>query len=99
MMTSKMVLSPGQERALEKLRPLVDLATSGICKRLPFRPRTSVLLIGPSGTGKSHIAKELAKQCNLPFWEANMASCIVLGARSETHTFESLDLGPLWFWG
>ncbi|MBC7980859.1 MAG: ATP-binding protein [Armatimonadetes bacterium] len=90
MTTSKIVLSPGQEQALEKLRPLVDLATSGICKRLPFRPRTSVLLIGPSGTGKSHIAKELARQCNLPFWEANMANWIVLGARSETHTFKLL---------
>jgi len=26
----------------------------------------------------------------MPFWEANMGSWIVLGARSETHTFESL---------
>jgi ATP-dependent Clp protease ATP-binding subunit ClpA len=89
-MTPKIVLSPGQERALEKLRPLVDLATSGICKRLPFRPRTSALLIGPSGSGKSHLARELARQSNMPFWEANMGSWIVAGARCETHTFESL---------
>lgn len=90
MTAPKLVLSPGQERALEKLRPLVDLATCGICKRLPFRPRTSALLIGPSGSGKSHLARELAQQCSQPFWEANMGGWIVAGARSETHTFESL---------
>lgn len=86
----KAILSPGQASLIEKLRPLVDLATSGVIKKLPLRPRTSTLILGRSGTGKSHIARELAKQCNLPIWEANTANWIVLGGRGERHTMTDL---------
>ncbi|WP_411825362.1 AAA family ATPase [Luteolibacter sp. AS25] len=87
---NKVILSPGQANVIEKLCPLVHLATSGVVSKLPVRPRTSTLLLGRSGTGKSHVARELAKQCNLPIWEANVANWIVLGARGERHTMIDL---------
>ena len=89
-MKKKAILSPGQAAVIEKLKPLVDLATSGVAKNLPIRPRTSSLLIGRSGTGKSHLARELARQCNLPFWQANVANWIVLGARGNKYTMSEL---------
>lgn len=84
------ILSPGQERVMTKLRPIVTLATSGMISKLPMKPRTSSLIVGPSGMGKSHLARELARDAGLPFWEADVASWIVLGAKSGNQTLQSL---------
>lgn len=89
-MKNQEFLSPGQARVLEKLRPLAQLATSGICKNLPFGARTATLIAGPSGTGKSHAARVLGKEMKLPVWQGNVANWMVMGSRSDTPTFASL---------
>ena len=89
-MKTDLTLSPGQKRVLESLLPLARLATSGVCKRLPYTARTASLIVGPSGIGKSHIARVLAKQLNLPIWEANVANWMVMGSRATKPTLESL---------
>ena len=83
-------LSPGQARVLEKLRPLAGLATNGICKQLPFFARTATLIAGPSGTGKSHVARVLGREMKLPIWQGNVANWMIMGSRSDTPTFASL---------
>ncbi|MBC7980363.1 MAG: ATP-binding protein [Armatimonadetes bacterium] len=75
---------------MDKLRPIIALATSGLTSKLPLKPRTSSLIVGPSGMGKSHLARELAKEAGVPFWEANVASWIVLGAKGGNQTLPSL---------
>jgi ATP-dependent Clp protease ATP-binding subunit ClpA len=83
-------LSPGQQKVLEALRPILKLATCGIRSSLPLKMQTASLIVGKSGTGKSHAVRELAMEAGVPFWEANVASWIVLGARNGNTTLSSL---------
>lgn len=89
-MINQEILSPGQTRVLEKLRPLARLATSGICKNLPVVARTASLIAGPSGTGKSHVARVLSRELKLPVWQGNVANWMIMGSRGDTPTFASL---------
>jgi len=89
-MSGETFLSPGQARALESLRPILKLATGGTRSSLPLNPRTTSLIIGPSGSGKSHLVRTLAHEAGLPFWETNMANWIVMGARNGNSTLASL---------
>lgn len=89
-MKAALTLSPGQDMVLKKLMPLARLATSSVCEKLPYTARTASLIVGPSGIGKSHIARVLAKELKLPLWEANVASWMVMGSRASTPTLESL---------
>jgi len=57
---------------------------------LPARPRLHRLLVGPTGTGKTHLAQAVAGKMKWPSVKINAASWIVLGAREES-TWESLE--------
>ena len=83
-------LSPGQQKVLEALRPILKLATCGIRSSLPLKMQAASLIVGKSGTGKSHAVRALAREAGVPFWEANVASWIVLGARNGNATLSSL---------
>ena len=83
-------LSPGQQKVLEAMRPILKLATCGIRSTLPLKMQSASLIVGKSGTGKSHLVRELAREAAVPFWEANVASWIVLGARNGNPTLSSL---------
>lgn len=83
-------LSPGQQRVLQALRPILKLATCGIRSSLPLKMQTSSLIVGKSGTGKSYLVRELAREVGVPFWEANVANWIVMGARNENSTLSTL---------
>ncbi len=84
------IYSPTQKGALDLLRPILNLATSPIRPDLSLKTRTHTLVTGPSGSGKSFLAKALAEEDSLPFWEINASSWIVLGARNGNPTFVSL---------
>lgn len=49
----------GQKEAVEKISEVITRAQAGILPR--HRPMAGFLLLGPSGVGKTHTAKELAK--------------------------------------
>jgi SpoVK/Ycf46/Vps4 family AAA+-type ATPase len=83
-------LSPAQAEALKELRPILKLATSTVRPALNLPTRVHTLITGPSGSGKSFLARALAKEAGLQIWEANVSTWIVLGARSANPTLVSL---------
>lgn len=94
------ILSPQQEAAIQQLLPIARIATSGAVADLPVRPRSHTLLIGPSGSGKSFLAQELARRLSLPSLLINVSSWVILSAKNEPWTasticdwLDSLDSG------
>ncbi len=74
-----------QARALEILRKQASLRGCLLdCGGL--RPRNKPLLIGASGSGKTAIVKELARELYLSLHSINAASWIVYGASTSPHT-------------
>lgn len=78
-----MILSPQQERLLQNLLPLTQLATSGKAGEMAIRARTHCLIAGPSGAGKSHLIRHLASVMQLPLWESCVCSWIPMGGRGS----------------
>lgn len=81
------VLSPQQQAVLTRLLPVAKIATNGSMAGLPVQPRTHSLVIGPSGGGKSHLARSLGERLGLPVLVINVSSWVVLSARNEPWTF------------
>lgn len=55
-----------------------------------MQPRCHTLIIGPSGSGKSFIAKALGAQLGISTMVINVSSWVVLSARNEPWTFSSI---------
>lgn len=86
-MQKNLVLSPQQQTLLNQLLPVARIATSGCSQDLPVRLRTASLIIGPSGGGKSHLARSLGERLAIPILVINVSSWVVLSARNEPWTF------------
>lgn len=84
------ILSPQQENVLRQILPIAKIATSGTVADLPVRPRTHTLVAGPSGSGKSHIAREIGRMLGIPTLVINVSSWVVLSARNEPWTFSEI---------
>lgn len=56
---------------------------------LPIRPRFHRLVIGPTGTGKSHLAAQVGQELGWAVFNANVSGWIVLGSK-ERPTYHSL---------
>lgn len=81
------ILSPQQRELLMNLLPLARIATSGCSRHLPVRPRTHSVIIGPSGGGKSHLARSIGSFLDLPVLVINVSSWVVLSAKNEPWTY------------
>lgn len=85
-----MILSPQQQHALTKLLPVARIATSGSRAGLPVLPRTHSLLIGPSGSGKSHLARRLGDMLGIPTLVVNVATWMIAGSRADPWTISQI---------
>ncbi|MBQ1925235.1 MAG: AAA family ATPase [Proteobacteria bacterium] len=61
----------GQDKAIEAVVKLVKLSRAGI--RMPDKPVASLLFAGPTGVGKTEVAKQLAHVLDLPFVRFDMS--------------------------
>lgn len=84
-----MILSKGQRHVLKQLRLVAEIALDKErFKHLPIQPRTHSLICGPSGVGKSHLCRALAKDLGTSVMVLNCSSWQPNGSRSELHTWE-----------
>jgi ATP-dependent Clp protease ATP-binding subunit ClpA len=76
----------GQEDAIDKVVDQVELAKAGL--RDEGQPIGSFLLLGPTGTGKTELAKQIAAQTDSHFFQLNMSEF------SEEHSVAKLFGAP-----
>jgi len=76
----------GQERAVEELVGAIKLSRAGL--RSPEKPIGSFLLTGPTGVGKTEVAKQLAKTMGIAFVRFDMSEYM------ERHTVSRLIGAP-----
>ena len=76
----------GQERAVEQLTAAIKLARAGL--RSPEKPIGNFLLTGPTGVGKTEVAKQLAKIMGVSFIRFDMSEYM------ERHTVSRLIGAP-----
>ena len=76
----------GQDEAVDKVVEQVELAKAGL--RDIGQPIGSFLLLGPTGTGKTELAKQIAAQTKSNFFQLNMSEF------SEEHSVAKLFGAP-----
>jgi ATP-dependent Clp protease ATP-binding subunit ClpA len=76
----------GQEEAIRELASAIKLSRAGL--RAPEKPIGSFLLTGPTGVGKTEVAKQLAKVMGIAFHRFDMSEYM------EAHTVSRLIGAP-----
>jgi SpoVK/Ycf46/Vps4 family AAA+-type ATPase len=73
-----------QRPVYDKLRQTASAIIEARKHHLNIRPRFHRLIIGPSGTGKTHLSRTLGHELNWRVLDINVGSWIVLGAREKS---------------
>lgn len=82
-----MILSPQQQRVVEELLPVAQIATDGSRDGMAIMPRCHSLIVAPSGVGKSFVAREVARRLGLPSLVLNVGSWVLISQKSEAWTW------------
>jgi hypothetical protein len=72
-----------QQSAFQKLRRAGNVCFSPLRSNLPMQPRTNSLLIGPSGSGKSYLARAVAESFGFECKALTVAEWMLLGSGSK----------------
>ena len=85
---TRMILAH-QRESFEKLLKVARASFAVDRNRLLLKPRCATLITGPSGSGKSFLAREVAKELSVPILELSASEWILLGCsqRGATHTW------------
>ena len=83
-------LSRSQRTAWDRMAALAGLYFSGRLKDCAIQPRTSVLLAGPSGVGKSHLVRTFAAHIGCAYLRLTYGGWIVSGGRGDKPTMQSI---------
>ena len=75
----------GQPRAVHTVTRAVSIACSGLAN--PESPVGIYLFVGPSGTGKTHLARSLARRLHGSTGQLAVADCMQISGRQEWATF------------
>jgi hypothetical protein len=83
---------PHQRAAFDRLCAVARAYIHSNFERLPIQPRGNLFLVGPSGTGKTHLAHAVAKSMNLEFMPISVSEWVVMSAsqRSVSSTWPAI---------
>lgn len=75
------LLHRSQRKVFERCVSLGRLHYSGMLAKHPLQPRTSPIIVGGTGSGKSHVAREVAKALNAHFLPLTFGRWVPFGVR------------------
>ncbi|MGJ8632335.1 MAG: AAA family ATPase [Luteolibacter sp.] len=71
---------PHQNRAFEKLSRMASVAFTVDRTQFPLNIRPNVCIVGPSGVGKTHLARAVGKEIGIPTFYVNISTWQLLGS-------------------
>ena len=77
------LILPFQRTAFEKLCAIARACFGLQRSSIPIKPRTNTLIIGPSGSGKSHVARTIGLELGLPTLILSINEWIPLGCSNR----------------
>jgi hypothetical protein len=77
------MIFPHQKKAYDELIKTMAAHTLASKYDIKPRPRLSRIVVGPTGSGKSYIARNAAKAAGWPIFPMNVSGWIIEGARQE----------------
>lgn len=80
-----MKFTRSQQKIYDNLMELVTINYQEL-EKYPIRPQTNAIFLGPSGTGKSAIGKELARRNKAHYMRISAKSWIPMGYNEQTST-------------
>ena len=85
-----MKLTLSQQETFNDIKKLWALKQSGHTEVADIPARTNGLIVGPSGIGKTFVARYFSQEFKIPLICLTTGSWIVLGAKNDTYTLNAL---------
>ena len=85
----KKILYPHQEPARASLLETANAFFNSPWHHYAVKPRFSRILVGPSGVGKTHIVRDVAREIGVPFFSISATNWILLGASAANRHGET----------